>query len=336
MRGGGGRVPQDGGGVGHRVGVVRQQGEVGPRRARLQLGQGKAVQLRATVRRDGVLDRQAGQLVPERHARCRAGRACRTRGLRRGGDAHPGQGGEHLQVGLRRHDGHRVEQQPRGAGSAATPGPARPRGRSRGSRRCPQRASRRRRTGSRRSGGRARRGRRRRAASVATASGDSGERVTRRTDRLVASSPTRVCRGWSRSSWSSRYVTTTSDGGGLHLAREQAEHVEGRLVGPVQVLEHQDGRVHRPELAQEALHHGVRRRVRGGELLELAAGRLRDVEQRTERARGEQRVAGSREDPGGGALRTARAPGSSCPRRPRRGRRRPTRGTCGGRRPAGR
>jgi hypothetical protein len=54
---------------------------------------------------------------------------------------------------------------------------------------------------------------------------------------------------------------------------EQPEHVERRFVRPVQVLEHEHGRRH--------------------DFGKLAGGDLGDVEQRPERTRSEQRLAGA-------------------------------------------
>jgi hypothetical protein len=85
-------------------------------------------------------------------------------------------------------------------------------------------------------------------------------------------------------------------GHALDLAREQAQHVEGRLVGPMEVLEHEDGRAPAGQLADERTGDLVRPGLARDELLEVAAGHLGDVEQRTERPRGEQAVAGTPED----------------------------------------
>jgi len=75
-------------------------------------------------------------------------------------------------------------------------------------------------------------------------------------------------------------------GNALHLARQQAQHVERRIVGPVEVLEHEHGRAPAGQLTDERARDLVRAGLPGDELLELATGHLGDVEERTERARG--------------------------------------------------
>ena len=83
----------------------------------------------------------------------------------------------------------------------------------------------------------------------------------------------------------------------LDLACQQSQHVERRLVGPVQVLDDEHGRARAGELADERRGHLVRPSLARHELLELAAGDLGEVEERAERARGEQALAGSAQDP---------------------------------------
>jgi hypothetical protein len=84
----------------------------------------------------------------------------------------------------------------------------------------------------------------------------------------------------------------------VHLARQEAQDVEGRLVGPVQVLEDEHGRRAARELAQQGHRDLVRVRPARGHACELAAGVLGDVEQRTESAGREERVARPPQDPG--------------------------------------
>jgi hypothetical protein len=83
-------------------------------------------------------------------------------------------------------------------------------------------------------------------------------------------------------------VAGEDEGGhALDLAGQQAQHVERRLVGPVEVLEHEHGRAPPGQLPHERAGDLVRPGFPGDELLELAAGQLRDVEERSERTRGE-------------------------------------------------
>jgi hypothetical protein len=86
-------------------------------------------------------------------------------------------------------------------------------------------------------------------------------------------------------------------GDALHLAGQEAQDVQRRLVGPVEVLEHEDARAPSGELANERTGDLVRSRLTGDQLLELAVSHLRDVEQRAERAGSEQPLAGAPQDP---------------------------------------
>ena len=86
-------------------------------------------------------------------------------------------------------------------------------------------------------------------------------------------------------------------GDALHLARQEAQHVERRLVGPVEVLEHEDARARPAQLADERTGDLVGSRLAGDQLLELAVSHLGDVEQRAERAWSEQALAGAPQDP---------------------------------------
>ena len=85
-------------------------------------------------------------------------------------------------------------------------------------------------------------------------------------------------------------------GHALDLARQQAQHVERRLVGPMEVLEDEDGWAPPGQLADERAGDLVRPGLARDELLELAAGHLGDVEERAERARREQALARTPED----------------------------------------
>ena len=81
-------------------------------------------------------------------------------------------------------------------------------------------------------------------------------------------------------------------GNGLDSTREQPEHIERGLVAAVDVVEHEDRRGPHPQLTGERSRDLVRPRPRGDDLRQFATGRLGDVEERAERTRREQRVAG--------------------------------------------
>jgi hypothetical protein len=83
----------------------------------------------------------------------------------------------------------------------------------------------------------------------------------------------------------------------LNSAGKQSQHVERRLVRPMHVLEHEDGWSACPQFAHERRDDLVRLHATRYDLLELAAGAIGDLEQWTERARGEQRIAAAPEDP---------------------------------------
>ena len=93
---------------------------------------------------------------------------------------------------------------------------------------------------------------------------------------------------------------------GGHPAADEDQQVQGGLVGPVGVLDH---RHHRPasgvEQVQERAEQAVPGRLGGDKGRQLPAGLAGDVEQRAERARGPQRVAGPPEDAGVAALAVA-------------------------------
>ena len=72
---------------------------------------------------------------------------------------------------------------------------------------------------------------------------------------------------------------------------EQAKDVEGALVRPVDVLEHDDGRWAARKLVQKRFGDLVRPRLATHEFVERAARLLRDVDERAERPRREQWVA---------------------------------------------
>ncbi len=85
--------------------------------------------------------------------------------------------------------------------------------------------------------------------------------------------------------------------GGLDAPGQQADGVEGGLVGPVQVLEHQRRDPGAAQGAEQRRDHRARRAAGGHDVGELAAELVGDVEERAERARRVQRVAGPGDHP---------------------------------------
>ena len=84
----------------------------------------------------------------------------------------------------------------------------------------------------------------------------------------------------------------------LDLAREQSQHIERRLVGPVQVFEHEHGRPTAPNQAGQRFDDLVRAGSASDLPLEFAAGLLGDIHEWPERARRRERVARTPEDAG--------------------------------------
>jgi hypothetical protein len=90
------------------------------------------------------------------------------------------------------------------------------------------------------------------------------------------------------------------DGGGPDPSGEEPEQVQGGLVGPVDVLDHQHG--HHPGIVQpfeQGTEQHLPRRLVAEQLVEPAAERGGDVGQRAQRPRGGQRVTGAPQDPSG-------------------------------------
>src|SRR4029453_15520121 len=76
------------------------------------------------------------------------------------------------------------------------------------------------------------------------------------------------------------------------------DHVERRLVCPLQILEHEDGRPARCELADQRRGNGLWLSAFVHDLKELAARLLRDIDERPQRRRREERIAGAPEKTG--------------------------------------
>ena len=87
---------------------------------------------------------------------------------------------------------------------------------------------------------------------------------------------------------------------GRDPACEQPQHVQRGLVGPVDILEHEDGRLSRGELPADRRGDLMRPHLAAtDQRFELPADDLGDLEQRSQRARREERVARAPEDAGG-------------------------------------
>ena len=92
-------------------------------------------------------------------------------------------------------------------------------------------------------------------------------------------------------------MATTSAGNGIASASEQPQDVERRVVGPVQVLEHDDRRGARGEARPaSAATRSLGVTPASDQRRELAAGLVGDVDERAERTGREQRLAGATED----------------------------------------
>jgi hypothetical protein len=99
---------------------------------------------------------------------------------------------------------------------------------------------------------------------------------------------------------------------GLNSAGKQSQHVERRLVRPVHVLQHEDSRRTCPQFAHERRDNLVWLHATRYDLLELAAGAIGDLEQWTERRRGEKWIAAAPEDPRRLTALCAEAPQECC------------------------
>jgi hypothetical protein len=82
-------------------------------------------------------------------------------------------------------------------------------------------------------------------------------------------------------------------GHGVHATGEEAQDVERGLVRSVHVFDHEDRELARRQHTQERRANVVWPGAAVDKLLELTAGDLGDIEERSERAGGEQRIAGT-------------------------------------------
>ena len=137
------------------------------------------------------------------------------------------------------------------------------------------------------------------AASACTASRDSGASSIRCTGQ-PASAPSSRCSGMARIELvAGRQDEDRADG--LDAARRVAEHVERGVVGPVDVLDDEDGRALLGQLLQQRGEDAIDRALVGQRGRQRAAAPGRRVVQRPQRARRDEVVARRHEDPRLGA-----------------------------------
>ena len=281
-----------------RLGVVRQPRGIGhagrrgsERRERI------AVQRRPAVRRQGLLERHAGELVAEGHALGGPGQHARAEAFVEAGDLLARQRLEQPELGLRLGHGHRAEQRPCGRTQAR-------RAREDGiaDRRWDLSIAARQHL--RDEEGVARRPAVELVGIDPVGLGELRHRVGRQPRDLEAIDPLRRGQLAEDDPQPLAQVEVVvaiggDDEGGhrLHLPGQQPQDVEGGLVGPLHVLEHEHGRRAPRELAQQHRRHLVRSCVARGDVREVATGVLGHVEQRAQGARREQRVARAPQDP---------------------------------------
>ena len=280
------------------LGVVREPRGIGNtgRRGR-ERRERIAVQRRPAVRRQRLLDRHAGELVAEGDALGGPGQHARAEAFVEAGELLPRQRLEQPELGLWLGHGHRAEQRPRRRAEARRAGEdGIADGRWDLSIATLQHLREEERVA------------RRPAVELVGVDpvwlGELRHRLGRQPRDLAAIDPPR--RGQlpqddpqPRAEVEVVVAIRGDDQGGrrLDLPREQPQDVEGGLVGPVQVLEHQHGRCSARELAQQCRRHLVRSRAARGDLGEVATCVFGHVEQRTQGARREQRVARAPQDP---------------------------------------
>jgi hypothetical protein len=296
-------------GVARRLGVVRETGQValaaGWVRERFECS---SVQLDPPVGRDRLIDREAHELVAKRDALGSRREHARRQALVETIEHLPGEPLQQPELRLGQDDRDRLEEPPRGRREA------------RGTRkdRVPHRVrhlvdSRRQhlddeervaaslaielaRIHAVRLGEARNRGRRQ------SRELEPSNRVIRR--QLAEHDPERV-------RWGELVVAVAGDDQArnrLDPPREQPQHVKRRLVGPVHVLEHQDGRRPGLQLPREGAHELVRHHRTLYDLREVATHRLGDIEQRAERTRSEQRITAAPENPRRSPARLREAP----------------------------
>ena len=276
--------------VAGRLRVVGQAGEVG--RAGRERVEGAPVEVAPAVRGQRLLDRHPGQLVAEREAARDRPPRCRSRAPR--------------PARRRRHSASTSHSSACGTATetaSTTPVAAAPSRAVRastasrtvaGMRRRRPRAPRRRRTGCRPSRG-----------TTPPDRGRTARRAPRRPPATAATPPAGVPAAARRAAGAAggpvQLVVAVAGHDQrrhrLDAAAQQRQHVERRLVGPVQILQDDDGARPRAGLAGDHRHHLVRLRARVEEVAQLTAGLVGDVDERAERAGREQRVAGAPENP---------------------------------------
>jgi hypothetical protein len=255
------------------------------------------MQGRLPVRWHRFLDGQSGQLVPEPHPRRLDDEHAGGQALIETVGGGTGEGLQEPELGLGWHDGDRVQE--RGCGGAEPGGP--------GEHRVPDRVR-----DSLRAGGERFDDEERVAGGLAVEVlgvdavrlGELRDRPRREPDQLHPPdrpAPRQLSEeNPERMGAVERVVPVAGHDQGrqrLHPAGQQPQDVQGRLVGPVHVLEDEHRRAPCAELVRQRRHHLVGHRPTLDHRLELAAGRLGDAQERPERTRREQRVAGPPEDP---------------------------------------
>ena len=133
------------------------------------------------------------------------------------------------------------------------------------------------------------------------AAGELGDGLRRRAGagRCAAPPPTAARRASPRRrspASSGRSVTMSVRGRGADAPPEQREQVERALVGPVEVLHHQHARRALRDLVEQGGHEVLAAAVAAQGVGEPPAGLARDVVERAERPRRQERVAGAHQE----------------------------------------
>ena len=293
---GGGRVEQHRVGVAGGLRVMREAGGIRASAVRGERRQRRAVERQAPVRRQRVLDRDARDLVAEADGVALRAQHPRGQAFVEVVELALGERVEQPQLGARRRDGDGVQQHPRPVAQARGAGQHRvadglgqlgvgagqhlgDEERVAGGRPVQRFVIDRRRPGER--GHRLGRQRRQRHA------------LRRAAGQLAEDDPQRVGSIELVVAIGRQHQRRQR----LDAASEQAHDVERGLVGPVEVLEHDDARRPAAQLARQRRDELARRRAVRGDRRELAADLVGDVDERPERARRVQRVAGPPEHP---------------------------------------